>query len=222
MPTLGYVGKWAFLHVPKTGSTWAAEVLEASWHGYRAPYWTSALAHMPSVRGAVVSEPSTIRRRCDTGDRFLFAFVRDPRTWYGSVWSHMSLRNGWMTGGTGLADLFSELRIRAPHYEYVPTFDEWVEWMCEHRPGFVSRLYEQFCGTVDAEIEFVGRMENLVADLHQALALAGDPLPSWAEIIGPRNVIGSSPTWRGYWRRCRGAMRLIEESERDAIERFGY
>ncbi len=129
----------AFLHVPKTGGTWAVRAMEAA--------------------GVSLADIGMHADRNDLplhGEFFCFAFVREPLSWYRSWWCHRHTFCDWQDGQP------LDQVGRAP-------FEQFVSDALGRFPGYVSDLFEQFTGPVGAEIDFVGRYESLVDDLIEAL-----------------------------------------------------
>jgi hypothetical protein len=138
------IGKgFAFLHVPKTGGTWAIRAMEAAGVSV-----SDVGAH---------ADLDTIR---PYGDLFRFAFVREPLSWYRSFWSHRHTFHDWDEDG------YLDQVGRAP-------FEDFLNDAMARYPGYLVGLFELFTGPVGAEIEFVGRYESLVDDLVEALRRAG-------------------------------------------------
>jgi hypothetical protein len=69
--------KIAFLHVPKTGGTWATAALEAAGVELQEVGMHATLSDLPS------------------SERFRIAFVREPLSWYRSYWLHRNTRGDW-------------------------------------------------------------------------------------------------------------------------------
>jgi len=132
-----------FIHIPKTGGTWASEAMEEA----------------GIVLEKVGTGPHPARRELDIGDRFAFAFVREPVSWYRSVWM---------------------FHRRIPQSDW-PHLDEWIDLdfpdfldrMAENNPGYLSTYYRLFVGPPDDEISFIGHHEQLADDLVTALHVAG-------------------------------------------------
>src|SRR5688572_18641165 len=70
----------AFIHVPKTGGTWAAQALRATFDDLQEP-------DDPDRRGHF--------RWSELPGHFRFGFVRDPATWYRSNWAHKKRHRDW-------------------------------------------------------------------------------------------------------------------------------
>lgn len=145
----------AFVLVPKTAGTWCHK----------------ALFEQGLVRGVLHSpenypHPSTAQVKNALGGVFAFCFVRHPVSWLRSFWAA-----GVASQGLGVE------RIRfapSPWHElsacHASTLQEFVGNYLKRCPGAVSRLIERY--TVGAD--FIGRYENLHADLRRAFELAGE------------------------------------------------
>ena len=184
--------RFLFIHVPKTGGTWVSQSMKA------------VGIYAPEERGSTDWHPnlSELERR----GRFTFAFVREPLSWYGSIWSfrrkHQYHKHP-VLGGLPY-DQFIEL-----------DFPDFVEQVAENLPGFLSTYYEQWVGSPDNEIDFIGRYENLKADFVSALWMAdqdfdGDGLGD----IPPINPSAPAPP-------CpRDIRNRLMRSEQGVYERF--
>jgi hypothetical protein len=139
--------RFVFIHVPRTGGTWARLAMEAA--GIEASKLGEG--HHP------------MRDELDIDGRFTFGFVREPLSWYGSEWSYRR----WLRT-TGLEEM---------NHFYDPWLDldfpEFLARVMDERPGFLSWFYETYVGPPDDPIDFIGRFETLVDDLAQALTMAG-------------------------------------------------
>jgi hypothetical protein len=139
--------RFVFIHVPRTGGTWAALAMEAA--GIEAP--------------RLSNDYHPTKGELDLEGLFSFAFVREPVSWYASEWSYRR----WLRT-TGLEEM---------NHFYDPwldlAFPDFVDRLIEEWPGFLSGFYETFVGPPDDPIDFIGRFENLADDLVRALQLAG-------------------------------------------------
>jgi hypothetical protein len=95
----------------------------------------------------------------DLGDRFSFAFVREPLPWYGSIWNfHRPY----------------PIPDWRPLNEWIDLdFPDFLEAMIAHYPGYLSNFYELYTGPPEDQIDFIGHYENLQDDLLLALKRAG-------------------------------------------------
>jgi hypothetical protein len=155
-----------FVHIPKTGGMWVAAALVAA--------------------GVPVNELSTdtnfhpYLRQLDREGLFTFAFVREPLSYYGSVWNFFQGKEiEWEP-------------VRRWIHEPFPIF---VDQLAQHAPGWLKRFYEQYVGPPEEPIDFVGRYERLVEDLILALRLAGQDFDEQAlRALDPMNVTGPRPS----------------------------
>jgi hypothetical protein len=137
-----------FLHVPKTGGSWATSAMHA--------------AGIPAVHPEALPFHADLAESSMYADRFTFAFVRHPLDFWRSYWAYR-MRDGWEPA--------SQIDAQAAS----PDFDEFINRVIARAPGEATALYQRFIGPPTAEIEFVGRFEHLADDLVVALRLAGEP-----------------------------------------------
>jgi hypothetical protein len=135
--------RMVFIHIPKTGGTWGTWAMQSA-----------------GVKFEKIGDTHHLmKEELEIGDRFAFAFVRDPFTWYSSVWKyHRS----------------NPLSHWEPFSQWIELdFPDFLEQVVENCPGYLSEYYPRFVGPPDREINFIGRYERLVDDLVVALRLAG-------------------------------------------------
>jgi hypothetical protein len=180
-----------FLHVPKTGGTWATQAIFAAGVGAERP------ATMPFHAGLSDS--------VDFADRFTFGFVRHPLDFWRSYWGYR-VRTGW-DPDNGL-----DRAVAAAQ------FGEFVERLLDHDPGSASRIFAAYVGPPDAEIGFVGRFERLADDLCLALRLAGEEFAEDRLRSQPR--VNATDYARCPALYTPSLAASLAEAEREAIERF--
>ncbi len=136
-------------------------------------------------------------------EKFCFAFVRHPVSWYRSRWLYR-MATGW---------------VRHPVDDVCRSdnYSEFVRSLITHFPGYLSKLYEDYVGTVSLPIDFVGRQENLVDDLICALRLAGEDFDeSVIRSLPPQNQSRKSRNLG----ETTSVDKQIIEAESKAISRF--
>jgi hypothetical protein len=184
-------GNLRFLHLPKTGGSWATEAMFAA--GVRAD------------RPADVPFHGGLADTLAFADRFTFAFVRHPLEFWLSYWNYR-MRTGWrpdhgIDRATASAD-----------------FGEFIDAVIERTPGAASTIYEQYVGGPGEEIGFVGRTEQLAEDLCTALRLAGEQFDELQLRSHPAVNRSDFATYPG--RYTRDAAERLATAESTAIERF--
>jgi hypothetical protein len=180
-----------FLHMPKTGGSWATESMFAAGVVAERP------ASMPFHAGLSDSR--------DFSDRFTFAFVRHPLEFWLSYWGYR-MRTGW------------DLNHGIDAATSSDSFDEFIDAVIAHAPGAASAMYECFVGQRGQEIDFIGRHERLADDLCLALTLAGEDF-SEARLRSHPPV--NRTDFRRYQARyTRSAAERLVDLEGAAIERF--
>ena len=184
-----------FIHVPKTGGGWVSEAMAAAGiHQERLGF----AHHIGKDEIAL-------------GGRFIFGFVREPLSWYGSAWTFR--RRLWREKE---ADPQMEVPgAEFPDEWFALDFPEFVEAVIDNRPGYLSWYYEHYLGAEDDPIDFIGRYENLADDLVNALRLAGQEFDEEALRSFPViNASGPPPP-------CPPEVEeRLFDAERPAYERF--
>src|SRR5688500_10621984 len=110
-----------FIHVPKTGGSWATLALQA------------AGVYVEEEYGPTAFHP--LLSELDRRGRFTIAFVREPLSWYGSLWkfrNQYQLHKDPVQGGLPY-DRFMDL-----------DFPDFIDKVAEHLPGFLSNHYSLF------------------------------------------------------------------------------
>lgn len=94
-------------------------------------------------------------------DKFKFAFVRHPVDLYRSYWQ-FKMTYGW--------DKNNPLDMECQS----DGFHDFIRHVLDKYPGIYGNSLIDFVGESNNEIEFIGKYENLVEDLIQALKYAGE------------------------------------------------
>ena len=142
-----------FVHIPRTGGTWAAEALDST--GMRKgrwkdndPFWVCKghRLFLQSRRFVRVS--------------YFATFVRHPLAYYESVWK-------WLTANGGINAFVRRWRWH-PHLAAARLlklgmgFDDWVAAILASEPCWYTRLLENYVGPPGGETcDFIGRTEYL-------------------------------------------------------------
>jgi hypothetical protein len=189
----------AFLHVPKCAGSWLKSILKATARHVEAGSGGDYYAHS---------------RRPDPRPKFVFAFVRRPQTWYESWWRFEMDRNWPERAGGGkwhyarCLDFARECR----------DFNDWMRAVMDDEPAYVTRLYEWYCGPEGSkDVDFIGKIENLIPDAIKALDLAGVKPDSSIFDTPPENASKTPrPEWDG------ATLRRMLTLEAATIRRFGW
>jgi hypothetical protein len=191
--------KSRFLHVPKTGGTWATEAMIA------AGVPCSAL-RPPVVDDYAPFGHSGLEGTVEHRDAFTIAFVRHPLDWWRSFWSHR-MREGW---------LFPDHEIDSRAQS--PDFDAFIALVVERLPGLLGEMYSRFVGPPGQPIEFIGHYERLVDDLCLGLRLAGESFDEAVLRAHPPRNVGDYVRFPA--RYDRALARELADAEAGVIERF--
>lgn len=195
-----------FIHIPKTGGSWVREAVRS------AGILTDEIAAIPTERMIRRGQLfHTTSKELHIQDRFRFAFVRHPLSFYQSYWAYRMVR-GW------------DLTLDMDRKFQSDNFETFVRAALADAPGgLAARVYARYLGEDFSMLDFVGRMENLAEDLLRALSLAGETFD--AEVIRAtpeKNVSSRLSEWAD---RCRYSPQLRSDvcnAERAVIEHFGY
>jgi hypothetical protein len=190
-----YSERMRFLHVPKTGGTWAVHAMIAG----GIPLWE------PEANAVTRNHPD-LARTPEHAHLFTIAFVRHPLDWYRSFWLHR-MREGWI-----YPDHAIDSRARSDD------FNEFVEQVVENIPGHLGEFYERFVGPPGDEIDFIGRHEHLVDDLVRGLTLAGETFDERMVREHPPRNVGDHETYDATYRRS--TARALVKAEAEVIARF--
>lgn len=164
-----------FWHIPKTGGRWVLEALSRR-------YARVGLSRVPRIPSEIKplslfghhAPPSRVTEELKR-DRFHFTFVRHPLNWYISWWAYRIRRKE------------SDKRHYADRF-HDEILDKFINNMLDAHPnGFVTELFQLYVGPQADQMDFVGRTENLVADLQHAMSLAGQPIFRPFDDLAPRN-----------------------------------
>jgi hypothetical protein len=213
-----------FLHIPKTGGTWVASLLERldlvdrplEPHGdFERLFWNGRFHPDGKVfrnllRRRLGLLPPPIDPAC-----FKFCFVREPLGWYVSWWRYMEGMN-WRTWGSE-TDPYLWSPLAMLNGLGSPDFNTFVENVNRKRPGFVTELFGRFARP---SVDFIGRQENLRDDFLAALHLSGlKPDPAIVENF-PRLNEASGRVPFPDWDPC--VWRRTLHFEYAAYARYGY
>lgn len=157
-----------FLHVPKTGGTWALSALRRQ---------GIVLATLQDPNGSDHPDLATVRSVIP--DKPAIAAVREPVSWLRSFWRFFYRRN-WRPSSQGNVPGMEPLLAMA-----APTFAEFAQRYLSRRPGYISELMRSYAEGA----EHVCRQEHLVDDLLMALVACGqDHLPDVIRATPRENV----------------------------------
>ncbi|RAJ42428.1 hypothetical protein K353_02783 [Kitasatospora sp. SolWspMP-SS2h] len=135
---------------------------------------------------------------------FVGAFVRDPLEWYRSYWSYR-MEKGW--------------RPQYPLDEHCESddFETFVRRAVTTLPGALGNIYASYVGEPGAEVDFVGRQEDLREDFARFLDLAGERFDR--SVLAGGSRINATTIRPDYPEELK---ELITLSEWETMRRFGY
>lgn len=222
-----------FLHVPKTGGTWAYEVLRRL-RLIRRPVGKNQGGHSDFTRALLYprnkprwrewSNPAnlSLHNLLAPGRHaklpFTFCFVRHPVSWYESAWRFLptipqAKRATWINAEKRLKRIMHPFGIacRCLHSD----FNHFVHNILQAFPGYVTWIYTLFA---PPEVSFVGKQESLTNDLIAVLRDRGFQFDQ--ELVRTHPRANESQSFPVKW--DASLLREVQEVEAAALRRFGY
>jgi hypothetical protein len=150
----------SFIHIPKTGGTTITNILWKYFNHEPLNIMSErSLSHvyLKFIEDKIKGTPT-------------FCFVRDPLTWYESVYKMII---SYSADGTNLD--FKETRRRGFNpighatFMYAPTFDGFIKNMLKQSPDYCLEVHQNYMGINLDKIDHVGHTENLLKDLSTIL-----------------------------------------------------
>lgn len=180
-----------FLSTPKTGSQWAHRAL------------------LESVSGAVKFGDGDEKYHAGLNDERTelpaIAFVRHPLQWYPSYWNHR-MRCGWsVTHGI-------DIQCGSPDFETFMTA------VVEELPGWLNGYLSNWIGTAEEPAAFIGRHENLQADLMTGLHVFDEEFDEEKLLATAATNTSDYVTWPAVW--TDSLIEAVCDSEQELIQRF--
>jgi hypothetical protein len=143
--------KALFLHIPKTGGVWMGHAMRRA--GIEITQIGPQHIHFPQLTNA--DWEGQIK------DKFVFAMIRHPLTWYQSRWA-FRIKHGW--------SMIHPLDANCASND----FHTFVDLALKYKPdGWVTWLFEQYINNVPGGIDYVARLENCVEDAVELLTISG-------------------------------------------------
>ena len=182
--------------------------------------WDDEVEDARKVEGLIRHAPygKILRAEPDLADYWSFGFVRNPWARMVSWWSMAVDFQDRVERGSKRATWKSEERSRiwGPLVKYSDTFDKFVLEGPEGHPRLGRPQIKLLTGKDGARVDFIGRTENLVADLNVAREKLG--LAPAADM--PRRNKSSHEHYSAYYNDATRA-RVAELYAAD-IDEFGY
>ena len=139
--------KALFIHLPKTGGTFLRKVLST--------YYPDANEDKPRGSHRTLA---TLKGQYDFN--YTFSIVRNPISWYESVWKHCNamVKNGQAFGK------YEDHPLAILFHEYDEDFTKFIDTCIEKYPGFYSNSLKDFIGENYDEVDYVAKTETLYDD----------------------------------------------------------
>lgn len=179
-----------FFHVPKSGGTFVRKTLI----DLGIPHEELGRPHENAIDFAR-RYPDIIK------NKYSFTFVRHPLTWWQSYWAHRH-KNGW------------SLEHPMDRVCNDIDFNGYMEQVlsCEWQSHYLD-ICQRF---VTEDVRFIGRQENLVADLETALVQANEECD--LNRLGRLGVINQSPSETALY--SPGIKKRVLSLHHELIEKF--
>lgn len=143
-------------------------------------------------------------------NKFTFAFVRNPLTFYQSYWCLRTYHRDW-----NLDHKFDALF-------YAETFSGFLQNILKEEPGYITGIYQK-CFPKNNPLDFIGKFEILNTDLITALQLSQKdfslPFP---KVIPVQNIGAKIPKMLNKCLYTHELHAAICEADKESLERFGY
>lgn len=211
-----YCGRFAFVHMPKTGGTWVRDTIRDN-----APSaWSirEIEGHVPAVR-------------CPVRDKVpMLGIVRNPWDWYVSEYffrrESYRRRRGWWSRPR--AQWQEGMRYWATVLDRLPDgaegFRRALSIQCtEAKDGIISNRYREFfCDDDGSLLCEIGKYENIRNDTIAFLrrhGVADRRVVGALRSSAPKNASRHPP-----YRECydEASRKLVERIDAEVIERYGY
>jgi len=192
--------KSLFLHIPKTGGQFVRQAFKSC--GIKYTEIAGEHDHFPYLL--------KFKDKQFWQNKFIFAFVRHPLSWYQSRWA-FRVKYGWKVQHELDFNCFSN------------NFETFCRNSAKYRPnGWVSWEYKIYIEQCPKPCDFVGKTENLINDTIMAFRLAGEKFSEKTirniGIINDSSMDGkSSSYWAKYTPNLESLMASVES---DAISKY--
>ncbi|HLD32483.1 MAG TPA: hypothetical protein VJB10_02755 [Candidatus Peribacteraceae bacterium] len=198
-----------FYHIPKTGGSWVREAIrKAGIPANEVGVMGASDLPFDEFRGLFLhATPKAVPLQM-----FSFAFVRNPLSWYQSLWAYCMRSQRW--------NMDNSLQRKCASDD----FHQFLRNVLTHFPGIVSKMYRGYLGDKYELIGgFIGKQERLSEDLILALRMAGEMFNEGAIRETPSaNTAAQRADFRERCLYSEALLREMLQSEEHAIRALGY
>jgi hypothetical protein len=154
--------------------------------------------------------------------KFQFCFVRRPFEWYRSFWCFRVKEEGAVVHPPTKPHWRKSFRFALDEL-WDNDFEKFIDNALTTYPeGFLTQIYQEYVGPDASWMDFVGRQENLKADLIHAMELCGETIITESRLhrLKPMNKSAADPLWGDLAPVNPATVKRVEATEHWILETF--